>query len=294
MRITQGMIADTMLRNVQNNQSRIEQLQSQLTSGSRISKPSDDPIGAARAISFQEGIAQTDQYLANVDQATAWLNTTDSALGSLTSTLQRARELAIQASSETTNASDRAVINTEVQQLQQHALNLAQAKYGASFVFSGTASDQSGYLQAQASGPVGVWQGNDNQIVREISPGVTMGVNADSRATFDPVFTALTQLQTGLATNTTATIQASVGALDTALNAVLTTRAQVGAKVNRLDSLNQRLNDVKLNTASLLSQVKDVDFAAAITSFSMAQAVYQASLKAGAQAMQTSLLDYLH
>jgi flagellin-like hook-associated protein FlgL len=46
--------------------------------------------------------------------------------------------------------------------------------------------------------------------------------------------------------------------------------------------------------SSLLSQVKDVDFASAITSFSMAQSVYQASLKAGAQALQLSLLDYLH
>jgi flagellar hook-associated protein 3 FlgL len=63
--------------------------------------------------------------------------------------------------------------------------------------------------------------------------------------------------------------------------------------VNRLDFLSQRLNDVKVNTTGLLSQVKDVDMAQAITNFSMAQTVYQASLKAGAQALQPSLLDYL-
>jgi flagellar hook-associated protein 3 FlgL len=293
MRITQGMIADTVLRNVENNQNRLEQLQAQLTSGSRISKPSDDPIGAARAMTLQEGIGQTDQYLANIDQASGWLNTTDNALGSVTSVLQRARELAVQAASDTINAQDRSAINSEVQQLQQHALNLAQSRFGNSYLFAGTASDQPGYLQAQASGPVGVWQGNDNQVVREISTGVTMGVNADSRAVFDSVFGALNQLQTGLASNTTATIQASIGTLDTALTTVLGARAQIGAKVNRLESLTQRLNDVKVTTTGLLSQVKDVDFAQAITNFSMAQSVYQASLKAGAQAMQQSLLDYL-
>jgi flagellar hook-associated protein 3 FlgL len=293
MRITQGMIADTMLRNVQTNQSRLEELQGQLTSGSRITKPSDDPIGAARAMSFQESIAQTDQYLGNIDQATGWLNTTDNTLGAVTSILHRARELAVQGASETTNAQDRASINTEVLQLQQHALNLAQTKFGGSFLFAGTASDAPGYLLAQASGPAGVWQGNDNQVLREISPGVTMGVNADSRAAFDPVFTALTQLQTGLATNSTATIQTSIASLDTGLTAVLSTRGQVGAKVNRLDSLSQRLNEIKVSTAGLLSQVKDVDMAVAITNFSMAQTVYNASLKAGAQALQQSLLDYL-
>jgi flagellar hook-associated protein 3 FlgL len=293
MRITQGMIADTVLRNVENNQNRIEQLQSQLTSGSRINKPSDDPIGTARALSFQESITQADQFLSNIDQATGWLNNTDNALGSVTSTLQRARELAVQAASDTTSAQDRSAISAEIQQLQQHTLSLAQSKYGNSYLFAGTASDQPGYLQAQASGPAGVWQGNDNQIPREISPGVTIGVNADSRSVFDPVFVALTQLQTSLATNTSATIRTSIGALDTALNGVLSTRAQVGAKVNRLESQSQRLNEIKVNTSGLLSQVKDVDYAQAITNFSMAQSVYQASLKAGAQAMQQSLLDYL-
>lgn len=293
MRITQGMIADTMLFNVENNQTRIEQLQSQLTSGSRITKPSDDPIGAARALTFQEGIDQTTQYLTNIDQATGWLNTTDSTLNSVSALVQRARELAIQAASDTTSGQDRSAIAAEVQQLQQHALNLAQAKYGASFLFSGNASDQPGYLQANPSSVVGAWQGNDNQVMREISPGVTMGVNADARATFDPIFTALNLLQTGAATNTTATIQSSIASLDTALNSVINTRAQLGAKVNRLDFLSQRLNDVKVNTTGLLSQVKDVDMAQAITNFSMAQTVYQASLKAGAQALQPSLLDYL-
>jgi flagellar hook-associated protein 3 FlgL len=293
MRITQGMIADTMLFNVENNQTRLEQLQSQLTSGSRITKPSDDPIGAARALTFQEGIDQTTQYLTNIDQATGWLNTTDSTLNSVSALVQRARELAIQAASDTTSGQDRSAIAAEVQQLQQHALNLSQAKYGSSFLFSGNASDQPGYLQANPSSVVGAWQGNDNQVMREISPGVTMGVNADARGTFDPIFTALNQLQTGAATNTTATIQSSIASLDTALNSVINTRAQLGAKVNRLDFLSQRLNDVKVNTTGLLSQVKDVDMAQAITNFSMAQTVYQASLKAGAQALQPSLLDYL-
>jgi flagellar hook-associated protein 3 FlgL len=50
---------------------------------------------------------------------------------------------------------------------------------------------------------------------------------------------------------------------------------------------------VQVNLSELLSKEKDVDFAQAITNFSMAQNTYQASLKASAQAMQPSLLDYL-
>ena len=55
----------------------------------------------------------------------------------------------------------------------------------------------------------------------------------------------------------------------------------------------QQLTAVQTNMTGLLSNVKDTDMASAITSFSMAQTVYQASLQAGARAMQQSLLDYL-
>jgi flagellar hook-associated protein 3 FlgL len=160
-------------------------------------------------------------------------------------------------------------------------------------------------VQANPSTVPGAYQGNLNAIMREVSPGITVAMNVPTDITssaspppplFDQVFAALNQLQTGTApaTVSTATIQSSITSLDTALNAMLTARAQVGAKTNRLDFLSQQLNDQKVSLSSLLSQVKDVDMAQAITNFSMAQQVYQASLKAGAQALQPSLLDYLH
>jgi len=293
MRITHGMMTDTTLANIQRNYARTEQLQRQITSGSRITRPSDDPIGAAHVLSFQESLDMTEQYLSNIDQANSWLNTTDSALNTVTSVVQRARELAVQAATDSFSAQDRAVIQAEVAQLQQHALDLSHAKYGPYYLFSGTRSDQPGYVLAQPSTTPGAYQGNNGQIQREISPGVTLGVNLDATTTFDPLFSALNQLQAGLAADSSSQIQSSIGALDGAMDAIAMARAEAGAKANRLDALNERLSDVKVNLAGLLSGVKDVDMAEAITSFSMAQAVLQASLKAGAQALQPSLLDYL-
>jgi flagellar hook-associated protein 3 FlgL len=89
-------------------------------------------------------------------------------------------------------------------------------------------------------------------------------------------------------------MQASLTTFDTALDDINNSRSQVGARVNRLDALKSRQDGVSVNLTELLSQVKDVDMASALTNFSMAQTVYQASLKATAQLMQTSLLDYLH
>lgn len=291
MRVTSQMIMDTALHNMQNNQDRIEQLQAELTSGSRINKPSDDPIGAARALNLQDSIAQSQQYQRNIDQAKSWLDTTDSTLDAVTQGIQRLRELAVQAANDTLSSTERSAIQSEVTQLQQHVLDLSHARYGPYYLFAGTASSTPGYTSAAPS-PAG-YQGNSAPIVREVGPETAISVNADATSTFDPVFTAMQTLQSGLTGGSVATIQSSIAQLDTSLDAVTVSRSQIGAKVNRLDFLASRQSAVEVNLTSLLSQTKDVDMAQAITSFSMAQNVYQASLKAGAQALQPSLLDYL-
>jgi flagellar hook-associated protein 3 FlgL len=292
MRITPQMIVDSTLNNMEQNQSRLEQLQNQVTSGSRIVKPSDDPIGVARALNLQDGIAQSEQYQRNINQATAWLNTTDSALDAVTQALQRARELNVQAATGTLSASDQAAIQAEISELQKHVLDLASTKFGAYYVFSGTASDKAGYTAAAPSGS-GSYQGNAAQVLREVAPGVTVAVSADAQQTFDPLFTALQTLQSGLASSNNTTIESALGQFDTALDAVNVTRAQMGARVNRLEFLQQRQSSIEVSLTGLLSETKDVDMVQAISNFTLAQTVYQASLKAGAQTMQATLLDYL-
>jgi flagellar hook-associated protein 3 FlgL len=283
------MMMNSMLHNVEANQARTEQLQNQITSGSRITRPSDDPIGAARALNLQESLTVSEQYVRNIDQASSWLNTTDSVLDSVTQALHRSRELTVQASNDALSPSDRSAIDSEIAQLQQHVLDLSSSKYGPYYLFAGTRSDAPGYASASPGGYVG----NSSQILREIAPGTRMGVNANAQATFDPVFTALANVRSGLAANDANAIRASLDDFDNALDAINVSRAEIGAKSNRLDFLKTRQKDITVNLTGLLSETKDVDMAEALTNFSMAQAVYQASLKAGAQALQPSLLDYI-
>jgi flagellar hook-associated protein 3 FlgL len=293
VRVTQQMMSQSTLNNIEANMNRLDTLEGQITSGSQLTKPSDNPIATAQALSFQDGIGQTQQFLANIDQANEFLNATDSALSSVTSAIQRARELAVQAASDTTNSSDRQAIDAEVQQLQQQVLGLAQTQDGSTYLFAGTRSYAPGYTSSNPSTVAGAFQGNAGLVQRQVGPGQTIAVNVDATATFDPVFSALNTLHQGLTSSTTSTISSSIDQLDTALNSVLASRATVGAKMNRLTSQQTQMNSVETNLTGMLSQVKDVDIAQAITHFSMAQTVYQASLQAGAKVLQQSLLDYL-
>src|SRR5579872_4081880 len=253
MRITQQIMSQSTLNNIENNMTRINQLEGQISSGQQITKPSDDPIGTAQAISFQEGIDQSTQFLTNISQASSWLNQTDSALASVSDAIQRARELAVQAANGTMSSDDRTSVDSEIQQLQQQVLGLANTKDGSSYLFAGTKSDAPGFTSAN---PI-TYQGNAYQVVRQVAPGQTVAVNVDASATFNPVFTALNNLHAGLTANNGAAITSSIDDLDTALTAVMTSRSTVGAKINRMGALQGQMSAVQTNMTGLLSNTKD-------------------------------------
>ena len=293
MRVTQGMLSQTTLNNIEANIGRLNTLEAQVTSGTRLTKPSDDPIGTAQALNFQDGIDQTNQFLTNINQASSWLSTTDSALSNVDNSLQRARELAVQAANGTLTSSDRGSIQAEIAQIQQSVLQTSQSKYGSSYIFAGTRSDAPGYVSANPSSVAGAYQGNSASVLRQVAPGENITVNTDTTATFDPVFTALNNLNNALNANNTAGVQSSITDIDTALTSVLKARSTAGALSNRMTAMQSQMSAVQTNMTGLLSKVKDVDMAKAITDFQMSQNVYNASLQAGAKAMQPSLLDYL-
>ena len=70
-------------------------------------------------------------------------------------------------------------------------------------------------------------------------------------------------------------------------------RADVGARVNRLESAQARQQQVQTRLTEELSKVEDIDYAEAITRYSVQENVYKAALEAGSRALQPSLFDYL-
>jgi len=96
MRITDRLLVDNILGNIQRNESRLSAIQDQVSTGRRISMPSDDPTGAVRSLTLRSNDGETQQSQQNLDLADAWLNATDSALQDVNGVVQRARELAVQ------------------------------------------------------------------------------------------------------------------------------------------------------------------------------------------------------
>jgi flagellar hook-associated protein 3 FlgL len=289
MRITHSMIAATNLRNLATNQARLEQYSNQLTSGRRLTKPSDDPVAAASALGYRTRLDELAQHLKNIDEAAAWLSTTDTALDSVGETLHRAIELATAGATDSLSADDRLAIKQEIDALVQHTLHLANTTYAGRSVFAGTRTTTPAYT----TGTPPTFAGDTSQIQREIGPGATIVINVVGQATFDAVFTAMNNLSNALGANDAVATGATITALQQAETQLLSDRAQTGARTNRLDAQRARLLDLQVGLSDLRSKAEDTDYTQTLSNFATAETVYKAALQASARSLQPSLLDYL-
>lgn len=302
MRVTTLMSSRAVVRDLHEGLGRLSQLQGRLSSGKQITRPSDDPYGTSRALALRGELAGLEQHRRNVGDGIGWLNTTDTALSQISDSLQRVRELLVQAGNDAAGPQARAAIADEIDQLIDGIKQEANVQYGGRYVFAGTAT-------ATAPWPLGradAYAGDAGTITRGIGPHVELAINTDLRALLgdgqaardDRLLHVLRDVADHLRGGTAADADALRGAdlrrLEATLDVLNGIRADVGARANRLAVAESRLGSLQVNTTRLLSETEDADMAQTITDYTTQQAAYTAALRAGANIVQSSLLDFLN
>jgi flagellar hook-associated protein 3 FlgL len=300
-RITTSMISRSVLTDINDVSAQLSKTQQRMSSGKQITRPSDDPYGTSRALTLRSDVSGTQQYQRNVGEAVAWQNITDAALSKINDAVQRARELSLQAANDSAGQAARNASAQEIDQLIESIKGEANASYGGSYVFSGTATTTKPY----AVGGSDAYAGDSGTVAREIGPGVSVTVNTigqsilgDGQAANDgKLLDNLRDIAQHMRGGTTADANtlrtADLQALDANMAALTQARATVGATTNRLEAADSRLAQVEESTIKLLSNVEDADMAKTLIDFSMQQNVYQSALRAGSNIIQQSLLDFL-
>ncbi|CAA9487352.1 MAG: hypothetical protein AVDCRST_MAG65-1811 [uncultured Solirubrobacteraceae bacterium] len=298
MRITNGMVQRHVLSDMNAASARMIASQGKIASGKEISKPSDDPFAAARSLALRESIGGIRQHQRNVDDARGWQDAAESALARITDGVQRARELLTQGATDTVDAGARAAIAHEIDELIAGIKENANTKYGGQYVFSGTRTDQPAYTDATGD----VYQGDSGIVAREVGPGISLGINqiatsflGGGQASGDnKLLHVLRDVSDHLKANDGAALRGGdLKRFEAALEQVIDARAVNGARSNRLEAASSRLAELEQSTLTQISDVEDADIAKALIDFNSQQAGYQAALRAGANIVQSSLMDFL-
>lgn len=293
MRVTNNMLSNNLLRNLESAQTKTDQLQNQLSSGHRINRPSDDPVGIQNAMRLKSNISSVEQWKSNADEASSYMNTTDSTMGEITSMLQRVKEITLQGANGTLSEVDRGAVADEVAQISDHLKTLANTQVGSKYIFSGTATDK----KLIASDGSFSLETNDSPVNFEVGNNLSIDISVNGKTLFGDstsgIFATLSNLNTALRTNDAAGMDKALGDIDTDSDNVITLRTGLGARTNRMTALQEQLDYTSGNLQDSLSSIQDADMAKTITDFTNSQNVYKAALSVGAKIIQPSLVDFM-
>ncbi|WP_027087236.1 flagellar hook-associated protein FlgL [Cohnella panacarvi] len=303
-RVTQGTITAQLLRNISSNLSQSAGLQEKLATGRTINRPSDDPVGITYALRYRSDLAVNDRYQSNVDSATSWLDFNDTMLSQVGDVIKRAKELAVQGSNGTNPQVALNNIANEMAQLKEQIVDIANSQFKGKYIFNGQFTDQIPYDPALNPANLVTDNGYINYIV---NTGVQLDVNLIGNDVFgypptgvtapknedDNLFHVLDQIITALRSGDYDGVNGQLPHLETRYNKVLTQQAEVGARVNRIELIEDRLKDLNVNLQTLQSKTEDADMEELIIKAKVNESVYQASLSVGSKVIQPTLVDFL-
>lgn len=312
MRVTQSMLSSNMLRNLNTSYGKMSKLQEQMNSGKVINRPSDDPVIAVKGMGYRVDLDKNEQYQRNMREAHTWLDSTDESLDQVGSTLHRIKELIIQAANDTNTTEDRQKISTEIAQIKEQLRDIANTKVGESYIFSGTHTNSPLYTKDPLTTNPTTGQnvaitttGAAKPIEVNVFDGISMPINIRGDEYFKEVDDFMARIESILQSPATSekisselgvTVTNGAGtvlALDGIYEKTLTLRAGVGARQNRVELMENRLEMQEVNVTKQLSLNEDTDYAKAITDMATTESIHQAALSVGAKIIQQTLVDFI-
>ena len=306
MRVTNGNMMSSYLRDVQNNLQSMNKLNTQLNTGKQVNKISDDPLKAVKIMNLNNELEDIEKYNYNADEITGWLDMTDEALDRVGTLTSEIKTLLTSISGAYGKDEIKAVstdVNEKIKQIGE-ALNTT---YAGKYIFGGTITDEPpATINTDENGNVSLVINNDDKggINSSLSTSISNGIKIEYNLSVNKVTNSNTDNsaidmfnELSKALNTEEVDMEQIGELsknlDSYLSDVLNNRSIIGARTNTVSSIKSTNEENQLEMKGTLSNMQDVDFAEKYIELQEAQMVYTASLQVSSKLFNSTILDYL-
>ncbi len=322
MRITNRMINNTYLSNLNSGLTDLINLNQQVTTGRSYLKASDDPVAALKAYQVRQNLSRISLYQDNISSAQNIFSDVESAYAELNSVLTSTMEQVIKGESDTCSANDRSIIAEVLRQYQSEILDISNSKSSSKYVFGGADmytvpftveddtlcyhgidvnSDSSSFAEEALYYDIGLGLETDTSgavisgsAFDIANPGSeVLGTGTDTNGITNNIYNLIGDIAAQFESNDLTNISAYVDKLESIKEDVLIDYANIGQKTDFLDFLTERLENNRFNATKQQSSLEGVDEAEAILSFNTQQTAYNAALAMGSKLLQYSLLDYM-
>jgi len=291
------------LMGIQDLRAQAETLQASLATGQRLQRSSDDPVAAARMRQLSRADTLSTIDLDNARRATTDLQLTDSALNSFASYVTRAKELAIQASTGTLTASQRAGIGVEIAGIRQNLLALANSRDSAGHALFGGeaagnaysvgASGNASYIGTSAASELPL--GDGLTVQRGITGPEFLNFSINGNQTdLLAEMKALSDALIGGTGDTSGTARSALDALGAGLDSVTAQQTIVGARLSWIDMTTERRTNMSEIRSNEESEIGSPDIASTIANLQQIMLVLDASQSSFAQLSKLSLFNMIN
>lgn len=307
MRITQNMMSNIFVRNIQKQGEAMLQRQEQLASQKRINRPSDDPSGMARVLDGRSTLAAIDQYVENIKQGKTRLEITETTLAQVDDLVQQAGKLAQANSGAEVTPEQRAVAAENVKEIYDQVMQLANSRFGGRYMFAGYQTDTAPFTRdadaavSTADDYTAAYHGDAGSFQIPIADNVKVSVDADGSNYFGDgvtgVFSELQKLINGLDAADpaagTAQIRATVDPLEDAHVQIMNKRSEGAPKLYRLEASEQYWTHFKPRIQEAMGRDEDADIPRVAVELNNLRTAYETSMAAAAKIIQRGLVDFL-
>ncbi|WP_079506671.1 flagellar hook-associated protein FlgL [Mesobacillus jeotgali] len=295
MRITQSMLSSNSLRNLSESYRRMGQYQDQLSTGKKITKPSDDPVVAMKGMFYRSNLTEVEQYKRNLAELYLWMENSEAGIEQANNGLQRVRELVIQGKTGSLSPTDREAIAREVEQIKNDLVQVANTQVSGRYIFHGTDTD---HPPVTSENPPTVAENLTDSAIDtykvEVSRGVSLRANVNPANVFNQeMFNVVQEIETALKEDNPSALDNLLSRLDKTMDNLSAERSELGARYNRLEMIDDRIGQQEVMANRVLSDNEDADIERVITDLKTQESVHRAALGVGARILQPTLLDFL-
>ena len=307
MRVTQNMMSNIFVRNIQKQTEAMLQRQEQLASQKRINRPSDDPAGMARVLDGRSSLAAIDQYVENIKQGKTRLEITETTLEQVDDLVQQAGDLARANSGEEITADQREFAAENIKEIYDHIMQLANSRFGGRYMFAGYQTDEAPFTRdadgtaSTADDYTATYHGDTGSFQIPIADNIKVSVDADGRNYFGDgasgLFSELQKLINGLENADlaagTAQIRETVDPLEAAHVQIMNKRSEGAPKQYRLEASEQYWTNFKSKVQEAMGRDEDADITRVAVELNNLKTAYETSMAAAAKIIQRGLVDFL-
>jgi flagellar hook-associated protein 3 FlgL len=316
MRITNMMMVNNAIQNMNDNQEKLSKLQTKVATQKQFQTASENPVNASASLSLRSNMRTLESYSDTAAATSNWMNTSDFALNQLEEIGVQASKLILRGLNDSLSASERFVsLATEMNSLIEKAVEIGNTSVNGQFIFSGYKVDQKAFELVDSPTTILDYQGNtvtpkvvnylgdQGSMQRNLGPdqSVTMNVRGDQaiQGFIENLISASNALIQNNIHGTSVppaapTLQETLTGVKSSADVVNQYRTSNGARMRQVESASNFLETVKIETANLLSQKEDTNMAEGIALLSNQQTTYQAVLEVSQRAISAlSLFDYM-